>query len=102
MTKLTQFDKYFIDTCTTINQKIMDNYPTAAVAGVFEWAETNEPELYKAEERTWSLIDPAFYVGRTEHRAPTLVKFEKTVLDWGRAVLKIYKKYSESREAIDS
>ncbi len=87
---LTDFDNYFLDTCATINQKIKDNYPSAAVEGILIWAQTNEPELFKAEERAYALIDPAYNV------ANGLDKFQKTVLEWGRVVLKIYKKYSET------
>ena len=75
MTKLTAFDKYFSDTCTTINQKIKDNYPAAAVEGILSWAQANEPGLFKAEEQSCSLIDPAW------NESIGLDKFEKIVLD---------------------
>lgn len=93
--------KEYLKTCDTINEMVITKWPNVGVYNhtpyeplddnnAFLWAKENAPELYKQEEKLDARINVIW------QNAIDLKTFKKTVTDWGRAVLKIYKKYSDA------
>lgn len=86
------YKKEYLKTCDTINEMIQTKWPGVGANGCspLHWAEANAPELYKQEEKLDGRINVLW------QNALDFDTFKKTVTDWGRTVLKIYKEYSEA------
>lgn len=104
------YKKEYLDTCDTINKKIIEKWPNIT-DGALAWAEEGAPDLYKQEEKLDARINVMWTRGlslftdeaeRSRRTGavpdPTFADFKKTVIEWARTILKIYKKYSESIE----
>ncbi|MCP4259064.1 MAG: hypothetical protein GY774_16385 [Planctomycetes bacterium] len=102
----------YLKTCDTINEMIIAKWPDSIIDNEYRpgiqkeyrsgvspdinaiiWAEINAPELYKQEEKLDARINVIW------QNTIDFDDFKKTVIDWARTILKIYKNFSESIEA---
>lgn len=96
------YEKYYLEIVSAIQKKTLIGADIMLV-----WAAANQPELY-AQERTLSAELNALWI-KSEIRSPTgsgtkseinkgeFEAFKAKVLAWGRIVLMIYKKFSETK-----
>lgn len=77
------YEKYFLEIVSAIQKKTLIGADI-----MFVWSAAHQPELY-AQERALDEEFNALWDVDFE-------RFKKAVLNWGRMVLQIYKKYAEA------
>ncbi len=104
------YEKYFTNIVKTINDQVQKKWPALTPGrdakscvstgdGVFAWAETHEPELFYQEHKLDLELNESW--NTSPQSSPEAAKsefdiFKAKVLAWGRVVLIIYKKFTET------
>lgn len=84
------YESYFADMTKKISEKIEQSWPDAYGKGeAFRWVGSHHIELAEREKKWWKEL------GDLWDANADFDKFKKAVLEWGRAVLCIYKAYHE-------
>lgn len=79
------YEKYYLEIVSAVNKKTPHGVDSALA-----WAQVNAPELYAQERALDEEMNVLWDVD--------FDRFKKAVLNWGRMVLQIYKKYMETQK----
>jgi len=82
-----EFEAHFIEMSGRVGNKASELWTNAVGNGAFSWAAAFRTDLHKIENYWYEEVNTAWGVD--------MKRFEKSVLVWGRAVLSIYKAFSE-------
>lgn len=85
------YEKEFLKTVDTLCEVVARKWPHAA-EGAIAWAVANAPELDKEEEKLFARINTQWI------NALDFTDYKKTLLEWGRTMLRIYKAYAEEKK----
>ena len=92
---MSDFLNIFNTTCIDVNNIILEKWPGSIksenIDGGLAWAEKHAPKLAKDEEKHYCQIAVQWDDAGIE-------TFIKTVTDWGRTMLKVYKTCADARQ----
>ncbi len=103
------YEKYYSEIVMTINSQVQKKWPALATGntGIFAWAEKNQVELYAKERMLDADINeawkdtpegpPPIPLREGDKGGGDFEKFKSRVIEWGRVVLEIYKRYAEAQ-----